>query len=285
MARADQGPDDGCAAVRQAVRAGLEARPDLAPAALDHAAGCPPCAALLADDGALGRTLERGEPAPGAVDGALLAGVEQALARERRSPLGRLRGLPTWARRLAVLASVLPLVLWHALHFGWRLDLDVYPMVRLALTLGAFGVLALRNAWVALRPVHEAPEPPARSWTFVGLALLTSLLAAAWPAPYAMSPTLCWGTEEDMAFECFTWGVALGLPLVVATVVLNRLNGGASIVLAAAAAGLVGSLVQAAQCPHVGTAHLLAGHVTIVVALVVGGLAASLARRRWLDRA
>lgn len=284
MARAERPQDDGCAAVREAVRAGLEARPDLAPAALDHAADCPPCAALLADGGALGQSLAR-EPVPADVDPALLAGVERALAADGRSPLGWLRALPTWLRRLAVLASILPLVVWHALHFGWRVDLDVYPMLRLALTLGAFAALALRNAWVALRPVHEAPEPPARSWTFVGLALLASLLAAAWPAPYPMSPTLCWASEEDMAFECFTWGVALGLPLVVTTVVLNRLNGGASIVLAAAAAGLVGSLVQAAQCPHVGTAHLLIGHVTIVVALVAGGLLASLARRAWLDRA
>jgi hypothetical protein len=279
-------PAGGCGAVRVALRAGLVARPDLQGAALDHAATCPPCAALLADDGALGRTLERLEPgaAPETLPPALFAGVEAALAHEARSPLARLRGLPTWARRLAVLVSVLPVVIYHALRFGWRLDIDVYPMTRLGLTLAAFALLALRNAWVALRPPHEPAESTPRACLFVALAAIASLLAAVWPAPYPMSPTLCWDTEEGMALECFTWGLAMGLPLVVTTVLLNRLNTVASLVLAAAAGGLVGSLVQAAQCPHVGTTHLLQGHVTIIVALVVAGALASVARRAWLDR-
>lgn len=276
---------DGCGAVRAALRAGLTARPDLQGPAREHAAICPPCAALLADGGALGRSLERLEPgAAPALPAALFAGVEAALAREARSPLARLRGLPTWARRLLVLLSVLPVVIYHALQFGWRLDIDVYPMTRLALTLGVFALLALRNAWVAMRPPHESAESTARACLFVALAAIASLVAALWPAPYPMSPALCWDTEEGMALECFAWGLTMGLPLVVTTVVLNRLNTFASLVLSAAAAGLVGSLVQAAQCPHVEASHLMWGHVTIVLALVVAGVVASVLRRAWLDR-
>jgi len=201
-----------------------------------------------------------------------------ALERAVRADVARERGARAWLRsrspalRLVLALGFAMLLAVTVLVVRARGDLHTYPVWRMGLTLGWFGLAAGASAWLALRPVY-LPRPSAR--LVIGLAAF----ALAGPLVTALLPAV--PTDETLhahrsalAGGCFTIGALAG----VVTLLLARLldrggpHGPGPLVLAAAAAGLVGNVALQLHCPINFPAHLLLGHATVPMALVLATL-------------
>ncbi len=204
-----------------------------------------------------------------------LSRLEQAV----RADIDRERGLGAWLRsgsralRFALaLAFGVGVALLTLVAYARR-DLDTYPLARMCVTLGWFGVAAGVSAWLALRPIY-LPRPDARLVAAVAVfALLGPVVTALWPAAPAAS-----GLALGHAYSCFIIGTSVGLAALLFARALDRggAHGVGQMVLAAVAAGLVGTVALQVHCPNNYPMHLLLGHATVPVGLVAGTL---LARR------
>lgn len=235
-----------------------------------HLMGCPACAALAEDDGALARWLAEGRAAEPVPSG-LVAAVQQDLVRERR-PLARLRSLATGTRiALAVLGGVLILALGL---LKLRPDIGTYPVLRLALELGSLGLVGLGAAWLWLRPLHRPALPVWMTTALVVLALLLPWAISALPPAHLDHPASLGGTGDDLvrrATACFVYGALLGLPLALFLALLGRSARRLVrfAVLPAAAGALAGLVSLNLHCPLTSPVHLLAGHAPIVLVLLM----------------
>ena len=279
-----------CAEVRGEL---LAARVPEGPDAARHLADCPACAELMADRGRLAFALAVLSSAAGPADRADrpdASEMERLLAAER-APLPWLRSWPTPAR-VATAAAVLVAIAIGTLLAMPRVDLEVYPILRLALELGSCGGLALGALALALRPLDRAPVA-----RWVGNAVLAAAIALPWvlavlPPAHDLNPVSRSGVGPALvpvAKACFFAGLAAGLPLLVLLFLLDRggHRAGARALLAAAATGLAGLVALELHCPITMSPHLLLGHAPLVVALVCGygGLRwAMLARTRSRPR-
>jgi hypothetical protein len=239
-----------CVDVREALFSG---RP-LSAAEAEHAAACPVCSqALPVDDAA--------EPAAN-----LFASVEAAVA-EERGLAAWLRNLPT-AVRLFIGADV-AVALVAIMALGWpRSAYGSMPVERAVLAVTVMGLLYALVLRQALRPLHAAPANRAFVATVFAAGLLLPVLFALFPAE----------GPGDSAFDavrtaaaCFWFGTVPGALLVVALRLLDR--GAHSVgdvaLLAAVGGGLVGNAALELHCPSTAPLHLLLGHATVGVALVL----------------
>ncbi len=258
---------DACDAVRAALRAGPLTDDQRA-----HAAACAVCGPLAQVAPALGE----GELAP--LDPGLLARVEADQAAEA-GPLGRLLALPTPVRAALALLAGLPLAGWVVARFGVRADWSVYPAARMLVGAGGLLLLTVWNVVAALRGPHRPIHGLGRALLLAGLTCAAVVLFHAAPAPYATDPRWC-PDPEHMVRECLTWGAALGLPVLLATLLLHRLATAQAWLFAAAAGGLTANLVLQVHCPIVERDHVLLGHASLAVGFVLVAAVVGLVRRR-----
>jgi hypothetical protein len=205
-----------------------------------------------------------------------------ALEKAVRADLERERGAIAWLRsrstpvRLGLSLGFAALVALATLFVAARHDLAVYPLARLVLTLGWFFVAAGACAWLALRPAY-LPRPS------IGVVVAVAAFALLGPVLAAILPEVHTNDVGGHAPICFAIGTIAGAVALLLARALDRgAHAAGQLVLAAAAAGLVGNLALALHCPVNHPAHLLLGHATVPFALVVGALLARLvpARRR-----
>ena len=242
-----------CVDVRESLFAG---RP-LSTAEAEHAASCPVCARALGDGGAAPE-----QP------GDLVAELEDAVRRDRGFT-GWLRALPTPVRFFAAIDSAAVFVLAMALArprwtFGPMPLFRVVPVV---------GVLALELGvvlWLALRPLQAALPSRRLVLGCIVAGLLVPVLFALVPAAAPVGHA----EPADMttaSAACFLFGAVPGGLLVFALRALDRnAHGGTDVaVLAAVGGGLAGNAALELHCPSAAPLHLLLGHATIGIALVV----------------
>ena len=255
-----------CGELRDAILRGDAPGPE----AEAHGASCPPCAELIADAGALAHALPTAAPAPAAGG---FAAVADRVHADRGARAWLASRPSTW--RAALLVGGVALVAFGAGLGAARPDLDVYPTARMALALGLLVAAILPLAWLALRPLHQAPLGGGR---VAGLAVLGAvgvpLLLAALPAAHTAHPmaTVPAGLFVSKALGCFVFGGLIALPLIVWAALLDR--GGAPLrnptlwALGVAVAALGANVALQLHCPVTEQAHLAASHAPVGLALV-----------------
>ena len=203
-----------------------------------------------------------------ALEGAIRADLDR-----ERGVLAFLRAQPA-ALRLVVLLAVAAAIAALTLAIAPRPDLHVYPRGRLVVTIVYCTVTAAVAAWVALRPIYLPRPSHATIAVAAGLALLGPIVAAAWPAVPMAHPVahrvLPW------AYGCFAGGAVAALAALLAARALDRggAHAGGQVVLACAAAGLVGTTSLLLHCPINYPLHLLLGHATVPLVLAAAIVAA-----------
>jgi hypothetical protein len=239
-----------CVDIREALFSG---RP-LSASEAEHAASCPVCSQALPEGDAA-------EPA-----GKLFAEVEAAV-QEERGPAAWLRSLPTPVRvfigiDVAAVAVGMTTLIWPRSAYG---PVPTARIVTAVVVLGTLYVLVLRQA---LRPLQAAPANRRHVAAIFAAGLVVPLLFAIFPAD---GPADTAYQAMRTAAACFWFGAAPGAVLVMALRLLDR---GAHAVgdvalLAAVGGGLVGNAALELHCPSTAPLHLLLGHATVGVALVL----------------
>ncbi len=204
---------------------------------------------------------------------AMFADLERDLAREV-GPVARLRSLETSKRvGLGVIAALFITAL--SLGLTGRPDWALYPASRMIAELSAVALVFTGALWWTLFPAHR--PTPRTLWTLLLVATGTSLpfVLAALPMAHALHDASLQGAGEDLAARagaCFIWGMVSALPVLFLLVALDRdgQSSGSRIVCAAVAAALVGVLSLQVHCPITQPIHLLWGHASVGVGLLVG---------------
>lgn len=255
-----------CAEIRDAFRAGK--LPESAELRA-HLQGCPTCSELFSEQAQLGQSLGRMPCAQFEVPDSIWEQVEHDLRNEG--------GIGEWlrSRRSAVrvamgLASVSLLVIVIAA----RPRHDQYP----ALHLTALSMLFAAGIFVGVAETLAPLSRPLSSKRTQALALALLLT----PASYAVASQ--WLHHEaagsvpliHSAWSCFRSGVVIALLAFLLLRWLDRASPVAAsrrqLVLALAAAGLVGNLALLLHCSVADPAHILLGHASLGIAMAACAL-------------
>lgn len=211
---------------------------------------------------------------------AMFSAVRGRVEAADRRPAFFLRSRPTWLRRAMALAAFVVVGVISGLGAP-RPDLAEYPIGRMAIELAALGVLLGTSLWLTVRPLHEPAMSRGKLWALAGLALASTLVLALLPQAHAHLPTGATGDRPLLAhaMPCMGFGLALGLPVYAIARLLDR---GARLgaLMAGVAAGLAGNFALQLHCPIAASDHLMAGHVTVLLAFVVGVLLVGGVERR-----
>jgi len=224
--------------------------------------------------------LQRDDPGAGE---ARFAPVEAALQGET--------GLRAWlssrstATRLTVMVVAIVATSLAVLRFSVRPDL-ASALGRVFSASLIYGCALVGALSVALRPLHRPgwPTGAARLALALGLggAVGLALLPLATGQPLS-SPGLAFAQG---AMGCFVWGKSLSLPLLALGWLMQR--GGsdlaARLLVTGGAAGLAGNLYLECHCPSQSPDHLLLGHVTVLLGMLLLGLLLSYIERRGRPR-
>jgi hypothetical protein len=156
-----------------------------------------------------------------------------------------------------------------------RSDWDVYPRQRLVVSGLVFGVGLAISLLLLLRSLGRPRARAGVQAAMVAFGLSIPLVLALLPGPHAAHPASA-GHGADLwprALACFAYGTGLALPFLGTLWAVARSDRVASfgLSLAAAAAGLVANAALLVHCPIVHLDHLLLGHASIGVVLVLGG--------------
>ena len=201
-----------------------------------------------------------------------LAAFERAVCDE----IGRERGVQAWLRsrsrveRGLMILAVAALVAGLTFIVAPRPDFYTYPRVRMVATLGWFLIAGGVATWIALRPIYLSRATTGLVVAAATLALLGPIATSLLPeVPMVHAPAhRVW----PWAYGCFASGITAALVVLVVSRVLDR--GGAhssgQVVLAAAAAGLAGTTALQLHCPINYPLHLLLGHATVPLGLILG---------------
>ncbi len=216
--------------------------------------------------GPIGDDFDRAQPPLDAE--VAFAGVFERIEAEDSQPLSKLKSQPTWVRR-AIALSVIAVIVMIAGPLAPRADIGTYPVVRMALHVGALLGLAGLCAWVALKPLHVPAWSHAKCWAAIGFATSCTFILCVLPQVES--------TMVGSAGGCFAFGTLLSIPIFA---FVRQLDRGAvlSAVLAGAAGGLVGNVVLQLHCPVTERGHLLTGHFLVLVAFVLVGVTVRLWR-------
>lgn len=248
----------------------------IGPAAEAHLRTCEACRSLVEDNGTLAASLRGAAPAVGPVPSAEL---DALLARER-GVRARLRGLAR-LHRVGLAGAFLAALAVLILLGRPRVDLDTFPRARLLLAVAGFAALALLGVWHSLRPIYLPPAPAWVTWAVFALGLAGPVAWALLPeVPTAHLPID--GLAPVRMAHCFLLGLVSGAALLAIVRGLDR--GGRSgtdlALLGAAFGGLTGNVGLLLNCPNNYPLHLLLGHATIPLGLIVVVAIATRASRR-----
>jgi hypothetical protein len=201
-----------------------------------------------------------GEPTAAELD-FLLARVEAAIAQEK-GVFAWLRSMPTRLR--IVLAGSATGAMAAALGLASpRVDLAVYPQWRLLLSAGVLAAVLGGLIVLNLRPLQR-PELSMRAPLFVFAALAVPFLIALLPEVRLAHPV----AFRD-AHDCLLLGSLSGALLMVLLRALDRLKSDArSLLVPAAAGGILANFALSFHCPVVSPLHLVLIHAPIGVVLL-----------------
>lgn len=207
--------------------------------------------------------------------------LQQEVGQERGARAW-LRSRSTPIRRAIACAGLALLALAAAL--GWlRPDFGVYPLTRMALTLLVSVALIAGQLWLVLRPLQRPALPRwvSPALTLVALAGLLALYALpaahlAHPAS-AQAPGL--GALLTRALPCLGIGLALAGATYALLWALDR-GGAGRALLAAVCGGVSANLILQLHCPVTAPAHLVLGHLGVVL-LFAGGVALRTRAAAW----
>ncbi len=181
-----------------------------------------------------------------------------------------LRSRPT-PQRVGIAAAGVALVGGYFALFRARPDWAEYPEGRMWIAAGLFGGLAVASLGRSLRPMHR----PLPTWAgLVAAGLVAAFVMAGAPAAHTNHHASIGGVGPELlpaAVKCLVVGLASGLPVFLLARWLDRgaHNALSRVLLAAGAAGLAGNLVLQMSCPMTSPAHLLLGHATTGVLLLL----------------
>jgi hypothetical protein len=251
-----------CAEIRDAMLRG-ETLAD--PDSRAHLDACSACAELAKASSTFTGAMPRDSGSSSPEVDALLVGVKDAIAREDR-PLAWLRNRPTWLRRLVALFSSYA-VITAVVAWAPRPDLDLYSPSRMAAVMIAWGVLLLIAGMIAVEPAHHPAHTTKTIALFAAICLVGLLCASLMPPPDDPYPAA--GADLiSTALRCFSFGVAITLPVFLVSRLLDQRVTRAAALLSAAAAGLTANLALQLHCPITSPAHLVAGHCTVAFVFI-----------------
>jgi hypothetical protein len=248
-----------CDAVRDALRGGPGA---LASGVAEHVARCSGCAALA---GGVAAALAAPAPVSGLPP---FGAIERDLAAER-GVAAWLRGRSTTARG-AMLAGTGAAVVLVVLFASRRPDLGALPLARIVSDAATLAIAALVLGALAVRPLQRPSPRPGVIGLGLGAGLLAIAIAGLLPPMHAHAAPL--GAAFGRAtLMCFAYATACAVPVLVIAAWISR-HGETPWrprALSAVLAACIGALSVWLHCPFTDPAHLLAGHSTVAVPLVV----------------
>jgi hypothetical protein len=243
-----------CVDVREARLRGTP----LSAEATEHALGCPVCSADIVAEGAPDDGLDE-----------LFRGIETKLKHER--------GIAGWLRSRATPVRLIVAVVWIGLLTALsalgmpRTRFAPLPLDRVVLVFSTLSVLAAVLLRLDLRPA-QSPAPSDRS-VLAALAggLLFPVAAAFLPAGAHGFDHYVQYTNAQATVGCFVIGTVAAVLVVVMLRMLDRSahDSRLSSILAAVTGGVAGNLALELHCPVTAPGHLLAGHATVGVMLVL----------------
>lgn len=256
-----------CADVRAIVRRGEVPRGVEVDA---HVSSCSACGEIVRAP-SIGHGLDSLARSDTGDTDALLAVMRSRLEQERGWS-SRLREASTTVRDVVaalVVLGVPALVLVAAP----RPDIGVYPWARLTAEGLGYALAALAAAMLALWPLHRTEPRSARLVAAVG-GVAASIIIASWPDAHHDHPAALAGAGDDFvrrAMGCLMYGTICGLPVWFALRVLTRrgkILGDDAWLVAFAAAGS-GAAAVFVHCPIAHAGHRWAGHVSVLVVLLL----------------
>jgi hypothetical protein len=183
-----------------------------------------------------------------------------------------LRSRVTWLRMCALMVA-LAVIGAAVFLLTRRVDMVLYPTLRLLAECGAQLVLGVLILCAVLRPAYKPPISAHFIWIMAALALLLPSLAWLLPMAHEAHPASLEGAGDDRvprAFACSLFGSAMSLPILVLVAGLDR-EGQLSrvgVIFAAFGASLFGLFCLQLHCPITHQIHLFFGHATVVYGLV-----------------
>lgn len=240
-----------------------------------HLEQCAACA-LLADDPQLLTALDR-------LDSEVYADCQLDAHRgwqKLSDSLEQEKHWTRWLRNRSTAMRILAIVLLCAfgvasvLIFRSRPDLAVYPMDRLLMLSALFSLVLLGNLWVAYHPLHRPPLAPWVAPAIMMIAIVATWIPVLLGQAHSDHPASLEGAGEDFAaraLACFVWGVVISLPLMVALWLgsrgkwtLGRLSPSVWVT-----SGIFAVLALQVHCPIVHGGHLVAGHFSVLLAMLL----------------
>lgn len=201
---------------------------------------------------------------------ALWSGLQGQVAEGDATTGGKLQSLSTPKRNMTALLSF-GVVLGGTLALMPRRDLSAYPLPLLLLYVGCLGVLLMLALAAVLRPAHRPNLPRWKSMALTALAIAATTVLALVPNLHAHAEVRPFGIMSIA--PCALFGLGVGVPIYGLLRLLDRGNPLGRVV-AAAAAGLMANITLELKCPYGGAAHLVIGHVMVLVFFVAGALIA-----------
>ena len=258
-----------CETTREAIARGDA----LSPEAQAHVDSCVVCGSVLRD--AI-------SPRPALEFDALFASISAEVEAEHGVVSGLRERLPTERVALGLLAMALTTVVVYATTR--RVDMAVYPLLRLGLEMGALSIAAALALWWGMRPLY-LPEPP--RWvvpTILGALCILPFASGLLPIAHLNHPASLEGAGADLwvrAIKCLLFGIVTAVPTLLVAGALQRVQtpGRNRLLLAAIAAGSGGIVALAVHCPITQPLHLVVGHAPVILGVIACALVARFARR------
>ena len=234
-----------------------------------HLAECPACRYLVAEGAGIAPALANdGSSDDAASPAAIERAVMDRLAHER-GVLARLRETPRPFRIGLVVALVALEAAYMFIHVR-RSDWATYPSWRMTVTVCAYALGMVLLLWIALRPLYRPPLAARVETALLAIAVGLPFLIALLPA----EPTVpnSFFTYPRFTFRCFAYGSCLALPVILLHRIVDRGNGMGlwATATAVVAAGYVGLFGLQLECPINLPLHLVTGHATVPLGLVLG---------------
>ena len=243
-----------CREVREAV---LSARTESVATVHDHLKSCDECRTLAE----LSSAASVGPGASEAELDFLWRRVENAVAHEK-GWAAWLRSVPTrW--RVIFAATAATGIAVTVLVTTPRGDLHAYPGARLLLSLGIFAVALIALITLELRPLQR-PALSSRASVLALLALALPLSVALLPEAALNHPVVA-----HQQYDCGLVGLTCGGALIALLRALDR-SDAASVVIPAAAGGILANAALVFHCPAVSQLHLALAHAPIGLVLLFG---------------
>jgi hypothetical protein len=243
-----------CVDVREARLRGTP----LSAEAAAHASECPICSADT-EEGA-GETSELDE---------LFRDIETKLGHEK-GVLGWARSRSTTTRLLIAASAVTGLTALSAVGIP-RTRFAPLPTERVVVVMGALAVLAAMMLRVGLRPAQTQAPPDRSLFIIVAAGLLLPVVTAFLPPGAHPFHEYVQYTQTEATIGCFVIGAVTGALVVFVLRALDRTahDSRPARVLAAVTGGVAGNLALELHCPVTAPAHLLLGHATVGMMLVL----------------